>query len=66
MAYKNLTDAVDILCEVVFGIAGGVGHVGNIIQFGGEWYRVDTTWDAPPQTGRVMSAATTSGRATPT
>lgn len=65
MAYKNLTDAVDILCEVVFGIAGGVGHVGNIIQFGGERYRVDTTWDAP-QTGRVMSAATTSGRATPT
>lgn len=32
MAYKNLTDAVDILCEVVFGIAGGVGHTWNIIQ----------------------------------
>ena len=47
MAYKNLMDAVGIPCEVVFGTAGGGGHAWNIIQIGGEWYHVDTTWDDP-------------------
>lgn len=45
-AYQLLMQEAGIPCEYVIGYAGG-GHAWNVVQIGGAWYHVDTTWDDP-------------------
>ncbi len=45
-AYEALLTAADIPCETISGVANG-SHAWNLVQIGGEWYHVDTTWDDP-------------------
>ncbi len=46
-AYQALLEACGIECEYVSGYGNGGRHGWNIVQIGGEWYHVDTTWDDP-------------------
>lgn len=54
-AYEVLMKAADIPCEYVTGMTSRGLHAWNIVQIGGAWYHVDTTWDdpIPDRPGRV-------------
>lgn len=44
-AFNYLCNRVGIENTCAFGMAGGEGHMWNMVKLDGEWYEVDTTWD---------------------
>ena len=40
-----LLTRVGVQCSMIRGDAGGVAHMWNVVELGGEWYHVDPTWD---------------------
>lgn len=46
-AFQMFMDKLDVLCEFVGGVAGGVGHAWNVVTLDGERYHIDVTWDDP-------------------
>lgn len=46
LAYKMLNQA-GITNQIIEGRAGGQLHAWNLVQLGGKWYHMDTTWDDP-------------------
>lgn len=46
-AFAYLCQSIGIPCICVIGTANGGAHMWNMVQVGGEWYHVDTTWDDP-------------------
>lgn len=43
--FQYLCNRVGIENTCLFGKAGGLGHMWNMVKLDGEWYEVDTTWD---------------------
>lgn len=41
--------------RVVTGISSDQNHAWNIVELGGKWYYLDTTWDSAQQAGGVMT-----------
>ena len=46
LAYRLLKEA-GLNAYYVTGIAGGGAHAWNLVQVGGKWYHLDTTWNDP-------------------
>lgn len=44
-AAKLLLNRVGIASRTVKGVAGGVGHMWNLVKIDGKWYHLDLTWD---------------------
>lgn len=46
--YKYFMDIIGVPCTVVTGTCtNGERHAWNVVEFGGEYYQVDATWDDP-------------------
>lgn len=43
--FQYLCNRAGIENTCVFGMAGGEGHMWNMVKLDGEWYEVDVTWD---------------------
>ena len=48
-----LLSRVGIPCVMIRGDAGGVAHMWNAVELGGEWYHVDPTWDDNDTEGNI-------------
>ena len=46
-ATQLMLNRLNIPCIHVFGTADGVKHGWNIVNIGGKWYHIDTTWGDP-------------------
>lgn len=46
-AFQMFMDKLDVLCEFVGGVSGGVGHAWNVVTLDGERYHIDVTFDDP-------------------
>lgn len=44
-AFNYLCNRAGIENTCAFGMAGGEGHMWNMVKLDGEWYEIDTTWD---------------------
>jgi transglutaminase/protease-like cytokinesis protein 3 len=44
-SYKLLLHLIDIESIIVTGVAGGEKHAWNLVNYDGEWYHVDVTWN---------------------
>lgn len=46
--YKYFMDIIGVPCTVIIGTCtNGERHAWNIVEFGGEYYQLDATWDDP-------------------
>lgn len=46
--YKYFMDIIGVPCAVIIGTCtNGERHAWNIVEFGGEYYQLDATWDDP-------------------
>ncbi|MFC5652962.1 transglutaminase domain-containing protein [Paenibacillus solisilvae] len=55
ITYEMMRQA-GIPVKIVEGSSRGINHTWNLVQIGGKWYHVDTTWDdpTPDAAGRVV------------
>lgn len=44
-AFKMFMDILNAECMIVTGEAGGEKHAWNLVNYSGEWYHVDVTWN---------------------
>lgn len=44
-AAKLLLNRVGISCRTIKGVAGGVGHMWDLVKIDGKWYHLDPTWN---------------------
>ncbi|QMV42713.1 transglutaminase domain-containing protein [Cohnella cholangitidis] len=54
LTYEMMRQA-GIPVKIVEGTSRGIAHTWNLVQLGGKWYHIDTTWDdpVPDEAGRI-------------
>lgn len=54
LTYEMMRQA-GIPVKIVEGTSRGIAHTWNLVQLGGKWYHLDTTWDdpVPDEAGRI-------------
>ncbi|WP_239616308.1 transglutaminase domain-containing protein [Cohnella mopanensis] len=55
LTYEMMRQA-GIPVKIVEGTSRGIAHTWNLVQLGGKWYHLDTTWDdpVPDEAGRIV------------